>query len=579
MTSDTEISLAYRFRSAVARAVDWIFGYDFFISYSWKDGLRLPREIRDRLEQAGFRVFLDQTEYVAGLDLRKETRRQVLKSRKLVVIGRPAALKSEWVKREVEVALSAKKTPVLVDVNNSVANAPEGASLAAMAQEQQWLRLEETLSDPDGSPTDRLISELVRGFNHTRQETKRQRVLVGVALFLAVSAGVAVWQAIIATQQREEAQHQQQIAEDQRKIAVASEKKAEAERDRANEAAIKEQTARELAEERRKDAERQKQIAEKRMRIAQAQQLAAQSSSFRESLPQRSLLLAVAAIYRTTKTDGVVIPAAEESLLESLSAAGGIPVRGHERYVISVAFSPDGRRLASGSGDRTVRISSAEDPQASPVVLRGHEESVHSVAFSPDGRRLASGSGDKTVRIWNAEDPKAAPVVLRGHKDYVFSVAFSPDGKRLASGSGDKTVRIWNVEDPQASPVVLRGHEESVHSVAFSPDGRRLASGSGDKTVRIWSVEDPKAAPVVLRGHERSVISVAFSPDGRRLASGSLDRTVRIWSVDVDQLCNKACEVAGRNLTCDEWQLFFTDEPYSPICPDLPYPKECGAKR
>src|SRR5215475_12006375 len=90
----------------IARAVDWVFGYDFFISYSHGDGMRLPRRIKERLEQAGFRVFLDQTEYVAGDDLRRETRRQVVKSRKIVVIGRPAALRSEWVRREVDVALA-----------------------------------------------------------------------------------------------------------------------------------------------------------------------------------------------------------------------------------------------------------------------------------------------------------------------------------------------------------------------------------------------------------------------------------------------------------------------------------------
>ena len=123
----------------------------------------------------------------------------------------------------------------------------------------------------------------------------------------------------------------------------------------------------------------------------------------------------------------------------------------------------------------------------------------------------------------------------------------------------------------------MRGHEKESASVAFSLDGKRLASGSWDKTVRIWSVEDPKAGPVLLRGYGNSVTSVAFSPDGRTLASGSRDKTVRIWKLVISELCSKACEVAGRNLTCEEWQQFFTDEPYSPIC-DLPYPKDCGKK-
>src|SRR4051794_12815726 len=111
--SDREI----RRESLIARAVDWAFGYDFFVSYSHSDGMRLPRRIKERLEQAGFRVFLDQTEYVAGDDLRRETRRQVVKSRKIVVIGRPGALKSEWVRREVDVALAHGKVPVIVNLN------------------------------------------------------------------------------------------------------------------------------------------------------------------------------------------------------------------------------------------------------------------------------------------------------------------------------------------------------------------------------------------------------------------------------------------------------------------------------
>jgi hypothetical protein len=110
----------------LARAVDWIFGYDFFLSYNHGDGMRLPRRLKERLEQAGFRVFLDQTEYVAGEDLRRETRRQVVKSRKIVVIGRPGALKSVWVKREVDVALADGKIPVILDVNGAVEAAPQG---------------------------------------------------------------------------------------------------------------------------------------------------------------------------------------------------------------------------------------------------------------------------------------------------------------------------------------------------------------------------------------------------------------------------------------------------------------------
>ncbi|MBI4657388.1 MAG: TIR domain-containing protein [Verrucomicrobia bacterium] len=200
---------------------------------------------------------------------------------------------------------------------------------------------------------------------------------------------------------------------------------------------------------------------------------------------------------------------------------------GHSNAVWSVVFSPDGTRLASGSWDNSVRLWDTESG-ACLRVLTGHSHGILSVAFSPDGSRLVSGAYDHSIRLWDAESG-ACLRVLTGHSDRISSVAFSPDGTRLVSGSWDNSVRIWDVVSG-ACLRVLTGHSNGVRSAAFSPDGTRLASGSEDNSVLIWDVESG-ACLRVLTGSSSAVRSVVFLPDGTRLASGSLDNSVRIWDV------------------------------------------------
>ncbi|WP_348519775.1 hypothetical protein [Anabaenopsis sp. FSS-46] len=194
--------------------------------------------------------------------------------------------------------------------------------------------------------------------------------------------------------------------------------------------------------------------------------------------------------------------------------------------VSSVAFSPDGRTLASAGayGDNTIKLWNIAT-RREIATIRGHSDTVRSVAFSPDGKTLASGSGDKTIKLWDVATQKEI-TTLTGHSHLVHSVAFSPDGKTLASASF-QTVKLWDVATRQEI-ATLRGHSSSVWSVAFSPDGKTLASGSRDKTIKLWDVATGKEI-VTLTGHSDGVMSVAFSPDGKTLASGSRDKTIKLW--------------------------------------------------
>ncbi|MCF3564873.1 CHAT domain-containing protein [Planktothrix agardhii] len=240
----------------------------------------------------------------------------------------------------------------------------------------------------------------------------------------------------------------------------------------------------------------------------------------------KTSLKAVVKMRRTPWVNADTQTQVELALLNTVSnVAAPNTLGGHAKPVYAVSFSPDGKRLATGSWDNTVKLWDANTGKEIQT-LRGHTDRVYGVSFSPDGKRLATGSWDNTVKLWDANTGKEI-YTLRGHTDWVWDVSFSPDSKRLASASGDKTVKLWDVSAGKEIQT-LTGHTDGLRGVSFSPDGKRLATASSDKTVKLWDSTTGKEIQT-LTGHTNWVWGVSFSPDGQRLATASADKTVKLW--------------------------------------------------
>ncbi|KAL5532054.1 hypothetical protein ACEPAF_5618 [Sanghuangporus sanghuang] len=262
---------------------------------------------------------------------------------------------------------------------------------------------------------------------------------------------------------------------------------------------------------------------------------------------------------------------------------------GYTSRVKSVVLSPDGKRIASGCDDRTIRIWDADSGEVVSGPLEGHTEWVRSVTFSPDGKHVASGSDDRTIRAWDASSGelvleghtflvwsvsfspdgsashRALEIGQSGHLDGVTSVVLSPDGNSIASGSDDKTIRVcayngnlvagpfeehtdgvWSIDfSPDGGSIVsgsMTCHTGGIYSVVFSPDG-----GSIDKTICVWDSGCGELVAGRFKGHSSYVRSVVFSPNGNRTASGSHDNTIRIRDAESGTFSDETSERSGQS--------------------------------
>src|SRR5271166_981818 len=358
-------------RSLFQSAVDFLFGYDFFISYAWKDARSYAVALTEKLRTQGFECFLDSTEFAKGDDWRRTGKRALRKTSKLLLLGSPAALDSEPVLHELEAFQSTNRIILPIDFGGSLRN-PAGRSCPLLQKlSPDILSIAEPLERLGIGPSENTLKEIRDGFRITRQQQKRLRWFAGAAFAFAVIAVVAGWEWYEAGVARDAAVEQAQIANMRR--------------------------------------------------------LAAESAAALKEHPQGSLLLAVEAVRAAQSFPRVSIAAAQQSLRDALGFIGGRLVVKAGGQIGTAAISSDNHWLVTGSEDGTAWLCDlrAQDPAANSVVLRGHDMQVHAVAISPDNHWLVTASEDSTARLWDlvAKDPAANSVILR-HDSAVDAVAF-----------------------------------------------------------------------------------------------------------------------------------------------------------
>ncbi|HEX5715297.1 MAG TPA: TIR domain-containing protein, partial [Thermoanaerobaculia bacterium] len=383
----------------IQKFIDRLFGYDFFISYAHQDGRIYPKRLQERLrDDFAMRVFLDTSieGFVVGQELNSETRRRVQASTYLVLVARPLAIQSTWVRAEIEACLAAGRRLIVIDINETLRSAPDHHSLKGLLQKRIYVS--ENLPGGDGEPTATTLESLSRAFQGIRREALRLRVTGAVAIFFALLSLLAGILYVSADRARSRAVWQQ--------------------------------------------------------RISQAGLLAEQARASLLEHPQRGLLLAIESIamIRENGKDDLAISSPVETLQEALLSTKGSKALRGKAGSWTMDFSPDGQFLAIGSEDGVVRLWLLRQPGKLEQVWQAHKGAAFVTRFSPDGARLATAGADGLVKLLPVPGRTSKALNLGGHTGPVSTLSFSSDGQLLAAGGFDGLILIWNLNNLAAHP-------------------------------------------------------------------------------------------------------------------------------
>ena len=471
------------FQNIAGQLIDVIFGYDFFVSYTWADGSKYAHSLYEKLKAQGFTVFLDEEDYARGDNWTLLGRRALRKTRQLILIATPKVHQSAPVLKEVTAFQSTGRRIVPIEIGDSLDRQKYSRSPLLPLIPAELLRIDQPLQQdgtiPNEAPPE-VVRELRKGFQHVRQAQIRVRVLLGACLVLLGLLSIAVWQGIRAELQRKKAEEQTRV------------------------------TRETLA---RSDFQ--------------------QGS---EKLDQGEVPTAFAYLARAVR-DGQYHAAAVRLLMFLQQRTWCLPAVAveHPDEVWEAHFSPDGTKVVTVSG-RKVRLFDANSGAwiGAPI----ESAALGAVRFSRDAGRLLIVSGDDSrdeesdksrpgaVQMWDVATGKPVGQSMK-HEQAVKSAEFSPDGKCIVTASDDGTARIWNASTGAAMGGPLR-HMGRVNTASFSPDSRFVVTTSEDPDpgmtvhsgfAQVWNAATGAKVGAVIH-LEGYALSATFSPNGRQVVTG-----------------------------------------------------------